>query len=524
MSQSNRAAYPHVRRRGLALALAGAAGLLLALAVVTAARAAPATPPPALVVNNAGDAPAAAPLNTGVCATARPGGHPNGVCTLRAAIMEANHWPGGGVTILFDPALMNTPISLSIPPQGPQDDEALGDLNISQTTHINGLAGGDYTTIDAHALGDRVFHVAPGAVVDIVGLLIQNGTAGSQGGAGVLVDSGAALYLDYSEVDNNTDSSGQGGGGVRSQGTLTLSQVSVEGNVSNGPGGGVANDGGVATIVASSLAVNQSGSWGGGLYNNGPRLSLVQSMVVSNTASNYGGGLAAGSGTTTITASTFLSNFTYLDGGAIEAFLTGHVNVVNSTLTANDAVDYGGGLEAEQSGVVSLYNATVSNNIADWFVAGNGKGGGLSIGGGGVVNLQNTLIAGNHASASPFGSLIVWPDDCFSAIHSNGYNLIQYVPNGACTITGNTATDQSSVDPLLGPLQYHGGATLTQALLPGSPAIDAANPAGCMGPAAAPLTTDQRGAPRTANGAGHTTCDIGAYEVQRLVYLSLVRR
>jgi len=74
----------------------------------------------------------------------------------------------------------------------------------------------------------------------------------------------------------------------------------------------------------------------------------------------------------------------------------------------------------------------------------------------------------------------------------------------------------------LGTLQDNGGPTWTQALQPGSAALDAANPGGCNGPAALPLTTDQRGFPRTANGAGHTRCDIGAFEVQRTAYLPFV--
>jgi hypothetical protein len=56
---------------------------------------------------------------------------------------------------------------------------------------------------------------------------------------------------------------------------------------------------------------------------------------------------------------------------------------------------------------------------------------------------------------------------------------------------------------MLGPLQDNGGPTFTQALLPGSPAIDAIPLVDCT------LTEDQRGVARP-NGNG---CDIGAYEL-----------
>jgi len=67
------------------------------------------------------------------------------------------------------------------------------------------------------------------------------------------------------------------------------------------------------------------------------------------------------------------------------------------------------------------------------------------------------------------------------------------------------------LDPLLGPLANNGGSTLTHALLPGSPAIDAGDPAVC---AAAPVNNlDHRGVARPQGSA----CDIGAVEAD-LIY------
>ena len=62
--------------------------------------------------------------------------------------------------------------------------------------------------------------------------------------------------------------------------------------------------------------------------------------------------------------------------------------------------------------------------------------------------------------------------------------------------------DLINVDPKLGPLE---GSPGYRPLLSGSPAINAGNPAGCIGSTGL-LTTDQRGAPRVGR------CDIGAYE------------
>jgi hypothetical protein len=97
----------------------------------------------------------------------------------------------------------------------------------------------------------------------------------------------------------------------------------------------------------------------------------------------------------------------------------------------------------------------------------------------------NTLI-----SRSPSGS------NCFGAIIDGGHNISS---DASCHFTAPGSLNDT--DPLLGPLADYGGPTPTMALLAGSPAIDAADPAACP-------PTDQRGRPRPF-GAG---CDIGAFE------------
>jgi CSLREA domain-containing protein len=70
--------------------------MLLALLPVIATRASAGLGDgPTFVVNSTADIPATAPLDDGVCETS-VGNHQ---CTLRAAIMEANHVPGGGATV-----------------------------------------------------------------------------------------------------------------------------------------------------------------------------------------------------------------------------------------------------------------------------------------------------------------------------------------------------------------------------------------------------------------------------------------
>jgi hypothetical protein len=68
-------------------------------------------------------------------------------------------------------------------------------------------------------------------------------------------------------------------------------------------------------------------------------------------------------------------------------------------------------------------------------------------------------------------------------------------------LTVNTTADLPGTNPHLGPLANNGGPTDTLALLPGSPATNAADSAGRP-------ATDQRGVPHPP---GH--CDIGAFQL-----------
>jgi len=107
--------------------------------------------------------------------------------------------------------------------------------------------------------------------------------------------------------------------------------------------------------------------------------------------------------------------------------------------------------------------------------------------------LVNTILATN----APGGN-------CYGTITDLGHNLSS---DGSCAFT-NTGS-LNNTNPKLGPLANNGGLTLTMALLPGSPAIDA-------GDTAVAAFTDQRGFPRPVGLAA----DIGAYE---LCYLPVLR-
>lgn len=120
----------------------------------------------------------------------------------------------------------------------------------------------------------------------------------------------------------------------------------------------------------------------------------------------------------------------------------------------------------------------------------------------------DTIIAGNFSgNAHP---------DCLGTMISRGYNLIG---NAAGCSFGIDPTTTTGVNPSWGPLQNNGGSTLTHALLAGSLAIDAGNPATPGIGENACEATDQRGITRPMGAA----CDIGAYEFEFLgAFLPLI--
>jgi CSLREA domain-containing protein len=216
------------------------------------------------------------------------------------------------------------------------------------------------------------------------------------------------------------------------------------------------------------------------------RLTMRNSRVVNNSARglnlNIGSTALIANSTISGNAGTGYGGGIYNEGGA-------DVTVVNSTISGNSATFDGGGLS--NAGDAWLYNVTVTNNTA-----GDDAGGIFITLGTPTLTARNTIVAGNFDSGGT--------PDCAGPLTSQGYNLIG--DTAGCTLQGDETGNVYGSGANLGPLQNNGGATFTHALLAGSPAIDAGDPAGCADGDGTPLGTDQRGWAR--NGR----CDMGSFE------------
>ena len=121
------------------------------------------------------------------------------------------------------------------------------------------------------------------------------------------------------------------------------------------------------------------------------------------------------------------------------------------------------------------------------------------------IALINSLVAKNTApsGADVLGESVENESQVFVTFSVIGDGRGSSITNADGNQVGNVAPNTSSIDPLLGPLALNGGPTRTHALLPGSPALDAASTPDCP-------PTDQRGVARP-QGAG---CDSGSYELE----------
>ena len=515
---------------------AGAAALL---ALAVAAHAA------TFAVDDAGEA-SDADTGDGVCATA------GAVCTLRAAIEQANALDGAAHTINLP---TGTYVQSATLPSIVQDVTISG-ANFQTTidTAIRASDAGRPRLFEVPAGGIlRLFQVelanaavGPGSAIRATGGDVRLTTCsitGNDGGA-VLGDAPAPLavpariFADATAVVANTggpafeagdsyvlDVHGSSfqqnagdpfgfGGAIAIGGSGTGRAHALIGNVF---GGNTAGGGGAISITAGagSLEIAESsfvqndalrnGYGGGAILSFNPAVDIRETTFHGNDAasgSQNGGAILSPGTAFTCTRCAFVDNVTSGTGGAICA--TG-MTILNSTFHNNHAAS-GGAIYVDVPGLpnaLSLGSTTISGNVAA------ASGGGLR-GGSASVVVKNSIVAGNTAPTGP---------DCVSTVTSQGYNLIGN--GGACSFAATTGdqvgTPASPIAPGLAPLADNGGLTSTMALVAGSLAIDAGPPGGCNDFSAPPvkLISDQRGEPRhwDGDGVGGAVCDIGAFEL-----------
>lgn len=284
-------------------------------------------------VNSQADVPDETPGN-GVCnpVLAIPG-----VCTLRAAIMEANALAG------VDQIVLTAGQVYTLTRSGQDDTAVNGDLDIVDSVIILFLASGERPVVDANGR-ERAFEIHEGNVT-MLGFDITGGDAtipGDSAGGGI------AVHFDA--------------------GIVQLSLLRLHGNRSCF-GGGLYNDGGSTTVSVSEFHDNEHDG--------------------SGCAPPTGGSAIRNRGTLTVNGSSLFEN----DGTAVYSTPggpgVGQLTVINSTISSN----IGGGITTDNDDngvdqVTVLRNTTIAGNSTVGL-----RFGGIST----ALTMRNTVIARNTA-------------------------------------------------------------------------------------------------------------------------------
>jgi filamentous hemagglutinin family protein len=386
-----------------------------------------------------------------------------GAGSLRQAILDANALAGADTIRFNTTGVFATPQTINL---------TTGTLNITQALTIQGTGASNLTVRGNNTFG--IFNITAGNVT-FDGLTITNGRGVNGGG-----------------ISNN------------GAGALTVTNSNVSGNTATNWGGGIFSNGGVLTVTNSNVSGNTATNIGGGILSFGA-LTVSNSNVSNNTATNIGAGGIYGGNTTTITNSTVSGNITgnAVGGGGIAIDALGVLILTNSTVSGNKSRLDGGGIYFFFSrGTIS--NSTITNNTADSDNNGTGNGGGIFSNSANIVTIRNSIIAGNFDTPNNVGLGVKNPD-VSGVFVDGGKNLIGDKTGSAnFTVSTLVGTAANRLNPQLAPLANYGGPTLTHALLPNSPALNAGNNAN------APVGNDQRGATRIIGGI----VDIGAFESQ----------
>lgn len=375
-------------------------------------------------VNSTADA-VDASLGDGVCETA-PG---NGICTLRAAVNEADALPGAD-TIMLGPGTY----TLSIAGAG-EDLGLKGDLDVFGRLTI--IGGGQASTIVDAAQIDRAFDVLRDGNLSISNVTIRNGrVTGENGGA---IRSLGRVDLRSAIVTNSTTSTGDGGGLVigtsdpPASGYAFVEGVTFNGNTASGSGGGIAALSISVLTVRDSVLTGNTALGAGGAVTGNPFLANVYgptlvNVTVSGNSARTGGGVAW---TRFILGGSITNNHaTNGDGGGV----LGVSNIVDSTISGNTAVTNGGGL----AGVGLIQTSTISGNTA---VTGGGGYFGDSV-------VENSTISGNTVTAGPGGGLlgnilllrsVTVSGNAAPAGDGGGVQAMQSLRVVSSTVSGNSA-------------------------------------------------------------------------------------
>ena len=232
----------------------------------------------------------------------------------------------------------------------------IGIANSGILTVTNSTISNNTETSSSH-VGGSIYNTG---VATVLGTTLSN-----NGCAGIWNHIGSTMTLVDSTVSHND---GLDVGGIYNQGTMTVAHSIVKGNsVATygskpfGEAGGILNHS-VLSVVSSTISSNSTCETGGGVYNDGT-LVMSNSTVDHNEhlcfPSSSGGGIA-NTGTLAITNSTLSHNTSDVGSGLFVN--SGAVSLNGITVAYNISAQSGGGI-FQSAGTIEMQNTIVARNV-----------------------------------------------------------------------------------------------------------------------------------------------------------------
>ncbi len=213
----------------------------------------------------------------------------NGICTLRAAIQEAN---ANGTTDTIHIPAGTFPVNGA----AGEDNSVTGDLDI--TSNLTLLGAGAQDTILQSDGNDRVIHVKGSIEVEINGLTVKGGKVTDENGGGINTEIAKSIVINSKVTENEVISNligSEGGGIANNGGELIIDGCTVSHNSSaanNGEGGGVYTEFGPLTVNNSTISYNIADGRGGGVLQD----SGTHPVIISNCTIVYNSVIGVGTG------------------------------------------------------------------------------------------------------------------------------------------------------------------------------------------------------------------------------------
>jgi lysophospholipase L1-like esterase len=422
-----------------------------------------------------------------------------------------------------------------------QSDVFIRGLGITQGR--GGVLNRENLTIDDSVITNNKA-VEGGGIENFGDLRLLNSTVSNniaeEDGAGIW--NVGNLRVENSTISGNASETEQGGGLYHLGDQMTVLNSTVSGNQASGAAGILNGGGSIAAISNSTIHNNRSFSDSGGIRNVGD-LIISNSIVAGNTAANNDGPDVTGT-YQILRIEAENMNLTNYEKESRDFASLGDLIALEAVKDATNSSETEGSATYNFGGPTGFYKVKVAffdesdgqgkaefsvkntQQVEEWFFDQDLPGTRASAKNAQVKYLSKEFLLKEgdefelKGIKDPFSQGYAQQRermrfDYVEFIPSDGFNLIG-ISDGSRGFSDGVkgdivGTSSNPVVPKLGPLQDNGGPTLTHALLPSSPAIDAGNPN-----FTSPPKFGQRGDdfPRVVDGDGNgiKRLDIGSFE------------